>query len=189
MLDLQPFCSTDETRWYLLKPFSMGEFSYATNGHIEIRQPRREDIPEMDEKAPKFDASAPFAGIESAVFSRIEADLPPPPETTGPCKLCDGRGYEHDCPSCDCVCEPCHGSGEMDPERFISTSIGGVFFVLSYVRQMLELPGVEISNTAVLSIKHKKSRPLLFRFDGGEGALMPRMKQLEDHIEIERVPA
>lgn len=189
MLDLQPFCSTDETRWYLLKPFSKGEFSYATNGHIEIRQPRRDDVQEMDEKAPKFDPSAPLAGIESAVFSRAEVQLPPAPEATGPCKLCDGRGFEHSCPDCECVCEPCKGTGEMDPERFISTSIGGVFFTLSYVRQMFTLPGVEVSKTSIMSDKPKESRPLLFRFNGGVGALMPRKNRLEDHIEIERVAA
>jgi hypothetical protein len=189
MIDLQQFCGTDETRWYLMKPFSQGEHSFATNGHIEVRIPRRDDITELDDKAPKFDANAPLAGIDEAAFSRFDADLPPAPTEVGPCKACDGRGYEHACPDCECVCEMCHGSGDMDQERFMSTTIAGIDFTLSYVRQMLALPGVEIAQTAATATALKGMKPLFFRFDGGVGALMPRRGRFEKHVEIERKDA
>ena len=45
-IDLQQFCSKDDTRPYICKPFSFGEFSYATNGHIIVRVARRADVEE-----------------------------------------------------------------------------------------------------------------------------------------------
>jgi hypothetical protein len=36
-VDLQGFCSTDSGRQNLQKPFSRGEFTWATNGHVLIR--------------------------------------------------------------------------------------------------------------------------------------------------------
>ena len=40
-IDLQPFCGEDHDRWYLMKPLSFGDYTYATNGHIVIRVTRR----------------------------------------------------------------------------------------------------------------------------------------------------
>ncbi len=59
MIDLKPFCGDNDIRYYLNEPFSEGEFTYATNGHILIRVPRRDDVPEvsvdsMKNKIPKI---------------------------------------------------------------------------------------------------------------------------------------
>lgn len=183
MIDLQPFCGTEDARWYLMKPFSMGEFSYATNGHILVRQPRRADVPDIDVKAPKFKPDNALVGLDAAKFYVPTLQLPTAP-AAGPCPACDCRKFEHDCPDCECTCETCNGSGEGNPERNISTAIGGSFFALNYVRLMAALPDLEIANTAEAIAVGAK--PLLFRFEGGVGALMPMLSPRENHIEIER---
>lgn len=44
--DLQQFCSKEQFRFSLHKPFSFGPFSYATDGIMAVRVPRRDDVPE-----------------------------------------------------------------------------------------------------------------------------------------------
>ena len=53
MIDLKPFCSREVGREYLRQPFSFGEWTYATNGYVMVRVPRRDDVPEND-KVPKL---------------------------------------------------------------------------------------------------------------------------------------
>jgi hypothetical protein len=53
--DMKPFCSTDEIRPYLHNPFSRGDYSYATNGHIIVRVRKVAEISENDQ--------APDAGM------------------------------------------------------------------------------------------------------------------------------
>lgn len=53
-IDLSHFCYTEDDRSYLKQPWSRGDFTYATNGHIMVRVPRRSDVPEND-KAPDAD--------------------------------------------------------------------------------------------------------------------------------------
>jgi hypothetical protein len=178
MLDLQPFCSTDEARWYLTKPFSRDGFTWATNGHILVRVPLRGNIPDIDKK---FNQAKPIEGIETANFFTPHFNLPPAPSTSDPCPKCEGRGSKHDCPECDCECETCDGRGDLDPERIISTRIGATIYSLFYVRQMFSLPNVELS----VAEAKPDEKPLLFRFDGGVGALMPMRREAEQHIEIE----
>lgn len=176
-IDLQQFCGDDPSREYLHKPFSRDGFTYATNGHIMVRVTLRPDVPDVDKK---FNQNKPLEGVETATFFRPAFDLPPAPTETGPCKTCDGRGWDHDCPDCQCVCQVCKGQGDANPELIISTTLGRQNFALNYVRQVLSLPNVEI---AALPAKDK-GHTLLFRFDGGVGALMPIRGEKPDHIDI-----
>jgi hypothetical protein len=177
MLDLQQFCGADEFRPYLMKPFSRNGFTYAANGHIMVRVALRADVPET---TAKFDPEKPLKGIDQAKFFHPSFELPPAPTERGECVSCSGRGYEHDCPDCECICERCHGSGNMDIESRISASVGPTPFSLHYIRQMLSLPGIEIEELPV----DKSEKPLFFRFEGGVGALMPLHKQHIEHIDI-----
>ena len=146
------------------------------------------DVPEMDATAPEFKQDAPLAGIDDAAFYTPSFSLPPAPDKTGECADCKGRGHVHDCPTCDCTCESCDGTGNADPEQRISTTINGVHFGLNFVRMMASLPGLKISNSAVASKNSKRQKPLLFTFDGGCGALMPRLSGFDQHVEIEGSP-
>lgn len=174
-IDLTPFCGVDETRPYLLKPFSVGDFTYATNGHILVRTPRRDDAPEQTKKG-KWDGS--LAGLEEASFSAPVFTLPTQPPADAECAECDGRGYEHDCPDCECTCRACAGSGSAAVEGNHSTSYEGVTLALRYVRKMLALPAIEIAKPSA------PDAPLLFRFDGGVGAVMPMRGEGANHVEV-----
>lgn len=178
LLDLQPFCGTDECRFYLMKPFSRSGFTWATGGSIMIRVPCREDVPELEIK---IAVERPLAGIGNAEFYRPQVELPSA-QATERCPYCDGRGYLHDCPDCQCKCTRCDGSGDLDLERVTSTGIGPHLYALNYIRQVLALPDVEL---AVMTAE-MAGAPLFFRFNGGVGALMPLRAKHERHVEIER---
>lgn len=177
MLDLQPFCGTDETRFYLMKPFSREGFTYATDGCIMVRVTLRPDVPDTDKP---FNQNEPLNGVETATFFRPAFELPPAPTAKGECTACDGRGYDHDCPDCECVCEICDGEGNVDIERKMSTTIGPKIYSLHYVRMVLSLPGIEIAAHP----KKSDEKPLLFRFEGGVGALMSMRSERENHVDI-----
>jgi hypothetical protein len=177
MLDLQPFCSTDTDRYYLMKPFSRAGFTWATNGHILVRVQLRADVPDIDKK---FNQAKPLEGFESTTFIIPEFSLPPAPTSTGICYRCEGRGLLHDCPDCDCECRDCGGAGDVDAEKLTSTMLGPKTFALNYVRMMLSLPGIEIA----ASPSEPDEKPLFFRFDGGIGALMPMGGSKENHIDV-----
>lgn len=177
MLDLQQFCGKEETRFYLMKPFSRGGFTWATNGHILVRVMLRPDIADVDQK---FNVAKPLEGIEGRSFFRPSFELPAAPTEIGQCETCEGRGFSHACPDCECVCNRCHGSGELDTEKLMSASIGPTAFALNYVRQMLSLPGIEIEELPT----EPSERPFLFRFQGGVGALMPMRGERVTHIDI-----
>lgn len=175
---LQQFCSDDPCRPYLTVPFNQEGFTWATNGHILIRLAEMEGFLPCSCAKP-IKVSGPIAGLEAATFTAPRWKLPPfDPSFKGPCAVCDGRGFLHDCPDCECACALCNGSGEADPERQMSTSILGRIYALNYVRMIAELPGLEVAN-------NEDERPLLFRFEGGVGGIMPLRTQHESHVEIE----
>lgn len=179
-IDLQSFCGADDIRKWLRAPFSGGEFTYATDGRIAVRVPRRSDAPELTD--PKF-AKAPevldkwFAGIAAAEFeSTASIVLPDTIEKCEDveCDSCDARGYDHDCPECTCVCAECGGSGRVRDVEKISIEALGAIWRLPFLRKVLSIPGLEIASTP-----RGDGRPALFRFDGGFAALMPLHRHYE----------
>lgn len=109
MIDLKPFCAKeDEARLSLQSPWSRGEYTYATNGHIMVRVARRDDVPE-NEKAPAGEKI--FDAAKSAGWLPVPAcELPPDIQ----CELCHGTG-EHEC-SCGHLheCVDCKGACMVD---------------------------------------------------------------------------
>ena len=173
MINLQSFCGDDADPSYLHKPFSYEDFTYATDERIMVRVPRRENVPELSADNPIKDPTKPMQGFGTVRFA------PPPPYSipTGSdevkCPSCEGRGLEHDCPDCTCICAKCEGTGALKT----STTVGSINFDLNYLRQVLALPGVEIAEP-------QDRAPLYFRFTGGDGALMPLTRQYPKHVEI-----
>lgn len=178
-MDLTKYCGNDPFRPYLNKPFSHGDFSYATNGHIMVRVPRRDDIPEQTKEG---NWNAPMGALEGATFAPVPhkpvPDIPAAKQVD--CLSCDGRGREHECPRCKCQCEECGGTGKNMLHPKISTTLRGGTFDLRYVAMVLDLPNVEL-----MTNKADAEKPMLFKFDGGYGALMPMRGKHENHIEIE----
>ncbi len=164
MIDLKPFCSTDEMRPYLHQPWSVGDYTYATNGHIIVRVPRRSDVPENPQapnNAPRLFATFPQAGFRALHV----VPLPAPKEKK--CLHCNGRGHEHDCPDCECVCENCNGTGNVNVDAKIAVNIGTFPAALRYARILIGLPNIEVA----VDVSHPMD-PLPFKFDGGDGLLM-----------------
>lgn len=168
MIDLKPFCSTNPTRSVALgQPWSAGEFTYATDGRILVRVPSRADVPE-NPKAPKtehivhlFDDN-PHAGE----FRHL-------PEFTKPqiteCESCKGSG-QCECPRCrdEHACGACDGTGKVE-EKLPGVEFGSQFVSPHYLALLATLPNVTMANGEA------NYEALSFRFDGGDGRLMPLM--------------
>jgi hypothetical protein len=170
MINLTPFCGTDETRPYLMKPFSRGDFTYATDGHICVRVSRREDVPEQENFDRPDITKLPW-GTDREYVSLAPLSLPP--VCTEECDCFDG--YEHDCPDCECVCATCNGTSQRDCDYDTSVDLLDRPFALRPVRLLIALPNLQI---AAISDMHA----LAFTFDGGAGFLMALRGPHSEHI-------
>lgn len=162
MLDLKPFCSTKEHVLEIREPFPRGDFTYATNGHIMVRIPRRPEDAEV-ERAPhaeKLFDKAPLLAL--APFPEINL----PAAKIEDCVECDG-GTEspHSCPDCSCECPKCEGDGQV--EVMTTIELNGAIFNTKYLRLIQALPGV------LFPVAAPKAEGVRFTFDGGEGMVMP----------------
>lgn len=192
---LAKFCKDDPVISSMATPWSAGEYSCATNGHILCRIPRRGDIPERDD-APRidsiFDIPAPKEWFPLAdivlpalvIKEVICSDCNGVQGEDHVCPECDGRGlvdftnsysdYEVDCKSCDGEgkihkCEKCNGTGKVVIENLQPVQVGSSHFQLRYLLLLKDLPNCKIGPAAP-SLSLQAAR---FVFDGGEGLLMP----------------
>ena len=172
MIDLTKFCSTDSTRFNIQNPFSLGEFTYATDGNILIRVDRLGNIAE-NPKAP--DCERLFA----EAIARAEPDWMDLPEfklKRDPCLTCKGTGYLKEGTKVDIPC------AKDFPGAFLCTDncadgvvlsgyakIDGVALASRYLDLIKDLPGIKIS-------VFKPMKPVRIKFDGGEGLIMPMME-------------
>ncbi|WP_127078426.1 hypothetical protein [Rhodomicrobium lacus] len=206
MIDLSVFCS-EASIYSLDKPFSIGAYTYATNGHLVIRVPRRADVPERD-GTPAIDR------LPHPWIGRDYRPLPTLPESIFyDCDICAGEGRVVDCPDCDdgtveCPhcgaesnCKNCDGRGVVpasehpDEESQACTCYGGQrptkaavclgqgrTFGTLYLLKISKLPGLRFS---VAPADESRSSPSHFIFDGGEGLIMPRQGDIpEDTINL-----
>lgn len=181
MLNLQPFCvEPDSYRAHTLgKPFSRGDFTYATNGQIIIRVPRRDEVPPSD-VAPT--AEQLFAGARSDGFRPLRSVvLPPPKRGTVDCADCDGRGKEHDCPDCECECTTCHGTGRVPHSSAdaISLNIGKGMITYQNAAHLLSLPNVMVTEPT-----GAPGETVAFRFGGGDGLLILMNCARCEHLDV-----
>ena len=123
--DLQKFCADDDDiRYYLRQPWSAGEFSYATNGHILVHVPRLAYVPYND-KAPDAQAL-----IDKTAPSKEWLPVPGvemPPDVA--CTWCDGTGKDPN--DRRCKCEECLGAKTM-PDRS-GIELAGTAFAKRYL--------------------------------------------------------
>jgi hypothetical protein len=179
---LKRFCGRpDEVKWaVLLEPFSRGSFSYATNGHLGIRVPRIDSIPERT-SAPNLEGVF-AASYGDSNIRPLKNPLPDPIKATQmKCAECGGRGTDHpSCPTCKCECQTCDGTGSVTVTPTESVSIGDRIFDAAYIRKIASLPGLMVNPEA-----KDDEQPIAFRFDGGEGLLMPLRTKQEIHLEVE----
>ena len=155
MIDLQPFCvAQDDLRIHLARPWSRDEWSYATNGHIIVRVPRRDTIGD--------NASAP--GARKLFDETPIGKWCPVPETAMPakvpCRWCEGMGkgpsdrrYK---------CENCNGTREL--EDMVSRT--KIVYVAFANRFLALIQGWEIA-------PNPPGQAARIRYGDAEGLLMP----------------
>lgn len=179
-IDLQSFCST--RRAEVDHPFTIGAYTYATDGYIAVRVLA---LPDARTEGP-IGVVKYFKDIDGLEFvSVLIANLPPAGgKRNVECLDCDGRGKEHDCPNCHCKCESCGGSGKIlvDDDQDTSVEFRGIAYGLVLFRRVLALPGLSWERLP------QTREPTRFRFDGGFGLLMPLTGTRFNHIELGATP-
>jgi hypothetical protein len=196
MMDKETLCKfADPTNPKICGPFSFGEYSYATNGHILVRVARMDDVPEWE--AINGGAAKMFAGLDVAALGPLLVDIPDF-EQLAPdrCYTCKGSGKVSECPECggegevtvgndfnyyececltcngnghvsggDSVCQSCYGSGTKQVVKRVPMGEAG--FSTKYLNMMRDLlPGARIAPTKAEGANY-------FMFNGGDGLIMP----------------
>lgn len=170
MDDLKPFCSIGAFRPWLNTPFSRDKYTYATNGHVLVRVPRLSYVDENPKAPPAEKVIDPIEFLPLVPFVCREI---PPPETQE-CFECDGGNPVHNCPTCSCVCEECDGTNSVEVQ--LSISIKCAIFDAKYIRLIQELPN------CLFPENPSKNEPTRFKFDGGEGLLIPMTRRGDKHM-------
>lgn len=199
LADLMPFCAakTDRHRAALWEPWSEGEYTFATDAKVIIKVPRLAEVPERAD-APKRVEEELFAKRPPRSPWFMMPELPPVEMQTCtrckgtaiaylPCEKCEGEGQEtceacghdHDCPACKGdgevkdnsatpkACPHCT-SGQHPKEQF--AMCGENKYNTIFLRRIAQLPSVVFSET---QNSPTEFGPLAFRFNEGEGRLMP----------------
>lgn len=131
------------------EPFSQGDKSYATDGHIIVRVSRLKDVEERKD-TPDVEKLFGEAFVPCDLWEKIP-DLPEP--VYEQCCGCGGTG-----------CGECGGKGKHEVPRV--TQIGGQRFQNRYLRMIKELPNHQFHAAA-------GEAPAIFKFKDGDGLLMP----------------
>ncbi len=183
LIELKPFCAYEDeypSRKWLEKPFSRGDFSYATNGAIMVRVPRRSGVAEIERKG-HWDRALQHRG--DLAFRPVRLRIPGDPPVTGRCGLCGGDGHIEGV--LEFGCAMCGGSGWFDPELRVSARLEGLDLCVSYLRRIAALPGLAIAADTTPSATWPSGIPALqFSFDGGIGCLAALSGPHEATIEI-----
>ena len=125
-INLQRYCANDsDPRGYLWKPWRVGEWVYATNGHLAVRVPTA-DFPDAAEN---YKAPQRIAGLFAHAFDGLEApDFSAMPELPKliKCLACKGTGRLHSikCPDCDDDGEFVHGRNTYECKECVDDPAG-----------------------------------------------------------------
>ncbi len=148
------------------EPWSRGEYSYSTNGHLIIRIPRH---PNIEENPYAPDAEKLF--METGAPSEY-VDIPLLPEPViSTCVVCGGAGKVITKHGTFIKCENCDNGNILDVQKL---QIQGGSFNVEYLRKLSKLPNCKISigeagNSQIVG----REKPAWFEFSGGDGLLMP----------------
>lgn len=177
---LRSFCASDARRPLTCRPWSVGAFSYATNGRIIVRVPRLDDVPPPDDAKIEKTAKqidewlAKLDDTPRVAVPRI--DIPKGRSWT--CDKCDGRGFEHNCPGCSCECTDCEAGTCHQP---VMVAWRGTHVSPDVWRLIAALPGSQIASSPPLSLIYDH---VSFAFDGGVGIVMSMRKPtIPDDVE------
>jgi hypothetical protein len=171
-IDLRQFCHSDpvKPRPELQHPFSCGAYSYATNGEIMVRVPKREDAAENpaapNEKAARLFEHYMPRKLRCRPAPQFDLVEPFEWEEESQCGRCEGSGRNQHCPSCSCKCSKCGGTGKLTISNWRRATVAGVTYQAKYLSWLQSLPDLKLGPP-------RTTRALAFQFTGGEGLLMP----------------
>ena len=156
-INLNIFCSKIEDYKYSV-PWSEEHFSYASDGSILIRVSRLPDVLEnkLVQSVINDQKISGFFNNEIDMWFRVP-DITPEKMI---CEECYNSHYNR-------YCEECGGNGYVNKK--IVVEIEGMFFNNKYLRMILTLPDVK------MALINKIGAPAKFRFNGGDGLLMPML--------------
>jgi hypothetical protein len=165
---LYQFCDVNKPS--IRHPFSEGDYTFATDGKMCIRLPRMPDVAERED-APRNVSKNIFDGHpNTGKFMPLEKFEIAALKGNQKCEHC--MLGKHLCDSCDTLhdCGKCDGTGEVE-EDAVCVWIGKHKVSHLLLHKIKSLPNVQIAENAVNDLG-----ALTFKFDGGEGVLMPLTK-------------
>ena len=154
-INLKPFCAKPGGRYSLDAPFVIGGWLYATDGAVIVRIPA---------------TSEPDVGLERKVPRKLEAYLPTVADDATwhafpkvkECLPCAGHGFiDVPCPTCG------QDTKKMCECKATAIRLGPAEVAEYYASLIASLPGVQYVKPATAN------DIVRFRFDGGEGSVMP----------------
>lgn len=177
-IDLTPFCDPDGTRYSINRPWILRGWEYATDGRIAVRlkTDKPDDVSRQTTGLRRYlrDDETKVPDIEGLGWKHAELnDWQPWPEAAyedGEVS-CEADGCDSDYIEFaeDSKCKSCNGKGYTIGPYY--QPIGAIWIGARYDRLIRQLPGVEYSFGDVKS--YDLNTAILFRFDGGEGIIMP----------------
>lgn len=194
-IDLQRFCAiSDDDRAYLNAPWPHKGWMYASNGHIIVRVP----APDHAATVAAHDIAERAAGIFAKCEAEGHAPLPLRLDLGQKCTVCRGTGHVYTvaCKECEggefehgshtYTCQECDGTGRAESTRaagekttcngcrgkgyfgYTRVPVGdkGAGYDAVYLSWIRALPNALFAPGEAEKAAH-------FKFDGGEGCLMP----------------
>ncbi len=179
---MQRFCSDDELRPTMIKPWRCGEYVCASDGHIALMlksdiEGLPTDGPDVPKIMPDVVQSLPFKAPEL----RMLVDGIPLVKVMDECPDCDGSG-DCECDACghNHRCDKCHGSGKLPPKEpcehwdpRAKIEIFGVTFLQPVVRKLLEVAEAADVETIFLVSKVEPMKAMSFKIGDFLCAMMP----------------
>lgn len=194
---LLQFC--DSVRNDLIAPINIGEYTYASNGHIAIKVPRDS---QYKENAVDYLKVLPTFFVSEKEDLYIDVPKIEPSSIEIKCKSCDGTGKFNECTDCggtgevnwssdsgyeyydDCVmcggtgrisgsqiiCEDCNGVGKINEDKIVEL-FDPIWINARLLSIVAKLPNVKMAPNV-----NKPLSPIQFKFDGGMGLIMPCRK-------------
>lgn len=189
---LSKFCDADHHKMF--KPFTFGNYSYASNGHLLVRVPRVKECEAWESLNER--AAAMFDSLDMPTILDALIEIPDfqQPESEN-CTVCKGSGKITKCPECDgsgyvefendyneyeVYCKNCNGHGSIIGEESVCEScdgtgkkkimkridVGCTGFSHIYLNMLKALPGMKIAPIEPTQANY-------FKWDEGDGLIMP----------------
>lgn len=158
-IDMMPYCNPDSFHLMCSKPWRHGDYIYATDGCILVRVPYSEDYNDVQTTYPETPNATRF-------FEKMPSEWQPLPKIVDPTT----QGLDEDfcitveCPEC-CEFHEVRVDGMFNELVRLGE---GLEFARGYLWKLRHLNNVEYGITG-----EGRDRMMIFRFDGGVGALMP----------------